>query len=92
MHGRLINYNDKWMEDSKVEYYDLIDKSDEVLEGQNIVVDTEEKKVFTEAVEVQQRQKRRAADSLSSQVESFTKNTSATIDKLEEWRLLVKEL
>ena len=92
MHGRLINYNDKWMEDSKVEYSDLIDKSDEVLEGQNIVVDTEQKKVFTEAVEVQQRQKRRAADSLSSQVESFTKNTSATIDKLEEWRLLVKEL
>ena len=77
-----FTYNDQWMEDTKVEYYDLIDKSDEVLEGQNNVVDTEEKKVFTEAVEVKQRQEKRAADSLSSQVENFTKNTTATIDKL----------
>ena len=35
-----FHYNDKWMEDVKLEYYDLIDKSDEVLESQNNVVDT----------------------------------------------------
>ena len=37
------------MEDTKLEYYNLIDKSDEVLESQNNVVDAEEKKVFPDA-------------------------------------------
>ena len=77
-----FQFNDKWMEETKLGYYELVEKSDDALEAQNSVDDTDEKKVVIDAAEVKQKQNQRAIDSLSSQVEIFTKTTTATIDKI----------
>ena len=77
-------HNDHWMNKLKDDYYDLIEKSETVLENAsspiNVSQETEEKL----RVESEQKLKheKRIADSLSSQITSFTKLTSASIDKI----------
>ena len=84
-------YNDQWMENTRNEYYDLIDKSEDILEAQD---DTENndgevvgKKLLTDTEDLKQKQ--RSKDALSNQIELFTTSTSDAIDKI---RTLVRDM
>ena len=74
-------YNDKWFEDTKNEYYDLVEVSDTKLEDSVPVDTTKEEKVNLEN-DLKVKQEKKMVDSLSSQVELLADSTSASIDKI----------
>ena len=77
------NYNDKWMEDLKQNYFDLIEKSEEILlaSSKNVPVSHSEQKILKEAnfSEVQESKLREA---YSCQLEALTDSITISIDKL----------
>ena len=75
------DYNDKWMEEFENAYYDLMERSDAVLEGSTVVEEPKESKA---AVETEQklRQEVKLRETLSKQVELSCANVTAAIDKI----------
>ena len=75
------DYNDKWLEKCEEEYYDLMERSDAVLEGTIVVEEPKETKA---AVETEQKVKQelKLRETLSKQVELSCNNVTAAIDKI----------
>ena len=76
-----FQYNDKWMEDIREEYYQLVDDSDSKLDDDAPVDTAKEEKVNLDN-EKKVKQDKKLMDSLLSQVEMFTAATTASIDKV----------
>ena len=69
------------MEDTREEYYQLVEDSDSKLE-EDAPVDTAKEEKHNLDSEMKVKQDKKLMDSLSSQVEMFTVATSASIDKV----------
>ena len=78
-------HNDKWMEDFKESYYELVEKSEAKLEEVEALSvplpNTNEDKVNLEVVQ-KQKQMRKLCDSLAGQVQLCSENITSSIDKI----------
>ena len=80
-----IKYNDAWMEALKEEYYELIEKSEEKLKGEQTNPPSKPEEIETkESVqkELKLAQDKKMKEALSNQVESMQKSISASVDKI----------
>ena len=81
-----FEYNDNWFTGLRDEYYELIEKSDEVLEGtENLsgAKDGEETKArFELETSAKLKQDEKLVSQYSSQIESLTKSISSSVDKV----------
>ena len=81
-------YNDKWLEEFESKYYDLMEKSDDVLDANAAVQEPIESKRIVEA-EQKLKQDQKYTDSLAKQVELSCTSITSSIDKiLAEVRLM----
>ena len=76
-----FQHNDKWMDDIRVEYYQLVEDSDDKLEAVTPDDTSKEDKVNLES-DLKQKQEKKLLASLQNQVEMLTDSTSASLDKI----------
>ena len=78
-------HNDKWMDDLKDAFYELVEKSEAKLEEVEAlkvpIIESTEEKVSVEVVQ-RQRQEKKLCDSLAKQVELCSESITASIDKI----------
>ena len=77
------DYNDKWMEEFENAYYDLVERSDTILEGSTVVEKPKEDSKAVLETEQKLKQDQKLTDSLSRQVVLSSESITASIDKIQ---------
>ena len=80
----MIRFNDAWMEALKDEYYELIEKSEEKLKGEQTTPPSKPEEIETkESVQKELKlAQEKMKEALCNQVESIQKGISASVDKI----------